>query len=309
MAFDIYLPIAEVSINAPLLVVIGASVGFISGLFGIGGGFLMTPILVFFGIPPAVAVASLASHVAASSTSSVISYTRARAVDFRMGGVLATGGVVGSVVGVELFRWIRLLGQADLVVSLSYLIFLGIIGALMLRESVSSIIRARRGEPSPPRRDRRPTLLYGLPLKLKFPRSRLYISVIPPVLLGVFVGMLSAIMGVGGGFILVPAMIYLLRMPAGVVVGTSLFQIIITTTLTSVLQAGRNQTVDIVLATLLLVGGVIGAQLGAKASSRFRAEELRALLAVIVLAVGLRMGIGLFLTPTEPFVLMTGAGG
>lgn len=309
MALDIYLPIAEVSVNVPLLVALGAGVGFISGLFGIGGGFLMTPILVFLGIPPAVAVASLASHVAASSTSSVISYTRARAVDFRMGGVLASGGVVGSIVGVEVFRWIRLIGQADLVVSLSYLIFLGVIGSLMLSESLTTIIRTRRGEAPPQIRDRRPTLLYGLPFKVKFPKSRMYISVIPPVALGIFVGMLSAIMGVGGGFILVPAMVYLLRMPAGVVVGTSLFQIIITTTLTSVLQAGRNQTVDIVLATLLLVGGVIGAQLGAKASSRFRAEELRALLALIVLAVGLRMGLGLFLTPEEPFVLMTGVGG
>jgi len=309
VALDIYLPIAEVSVNGPLLVALGAGVGFISGLFGIGGGFLMTPILVFLGIPPAVAVASLASHVAASSTSSVISYTRARAVDFRMGGVLASGGVVGSIVGVEVFRWIRLIGQADLVVSLSYLIFLGVIGGLMLSESLTTIIRSRRGGSQPQNRDRRPPLLYGLPFKVKFPKSRMYISIIPPIALGVFVGMLSAIMGVGGGFILVPAMIYLLRMPANVVVGTSLFQIIITTTLTSVLQAGRNQTVDIVLATLLLIGGVIGAQLGAKASSRFRAEELRAILALIVLAVGLRMGLGLFLTPTEPFVLMTGSGG
>ena len=305
---DFYLPIAEISVNAPLLVALGAAVGFISGMFGIGGGFLMTPILVLLGIPPAVAVASLASHVAASSTSSVISYTRARAVDFRMGGVLAAGGAVGSVLGVEIFRWIRLMGQADLVVALSYLIFLGVIGGLMLMESLGSILRARRGDPPPPRRDKRPPWLYGLPLKVRFPRSRLYISVIPPIALGVFVGILSAVMGVGGGFVLVPAMVYLLRMPAGVVVGTSLFQIIITTTLTSVLQAGRNQTVDIVLATLLLIGGVLGAQLGAKASSRFRAEELRAILALIVLAVGLRMGLSLFLTPADPFVLMTGNG-
>lgn len=306
--FDLYLPIAEVSVNAPLLVALGAAVGFISGLFGIGGGFLMTPILVLIGIPPAVAVASLSSHVAASSTSSVISYTRARAVDFRMGGVLAAGGAVGSFAGVEIFRWLRLIGQADLAVSLSYLIFLGVIGGLMLWESLGAVIRARRGDPPRPRRDKRPLWLYGLPLKVRFPRSRLYISVIPPILLGLFVGVLSAVMGVGGGFILVPAMVYLLRMPAGVVVGTSLFQIILTTTLTSVLQAGRNQTVDIVLATLLLIGGVMGAQLGAKASSRFRAEELRAILALIVLAVGLRMGLGLFLTPDEPFVLMAGAG-
>ncbi|MDF2900372.1 MAG: permease [Phenylobacterium sp.] len=305
---DIYLPIAEVSVNAPLLIALGAAVGFISGLFGIGGGFLMTPVLVFLGIPPVVAVASEANHVAASSTSGVISYTRRKAVDFRMGGVLAAGGAVGAFIGVEIFRWLRLLGQADLVVSLSYLIFLGVIGALMLSESLSSIARRRRGEAPKRRKDRRPPWLYGLPFKLRFPRSRLYISVIPPVLLGVFVGILSAIMGVGGGFVLVPAMVYILRMPAGVVVGTSLFQIIITTSLTSVLQAGRNQTVDVVLATLLLIGGVLGAQVGARASSRFRAEELRALLALIVLAVGLRMGLGLFFTPDEPFVLMAGNG-
>ncbi len=306
---NIYLPIAEISVNAPLLIALGAAVGFISGMFGIGGGFLMTPVLVFFGIPPAIAVASLASHVAASSTSSVISYTRARAVDFKMGGILAGGGALGSLIGVEVFRWLRVMGQVDVVVSLAYLIFLGAIGGLMLVESVGAIRRARQGGPPRPAADRRPIWLYGLPFKVRFSRSKLYISVIPPVILGIFVGMLSAIMGVGGGFILVPAMIYLLRMPASVVVGTSLFQIIITTTLTSVLQAGRNQTVDIVLATLLLIGGVMGAQLGARASSRFRAEELRALLALIVLAVGLRMGLGLFLTPEDPFVLMSGIGG
>lgn len=302
----VYLPIAEVSVNALLLVTLGGLVGFISGLFGIGGGFLMTPVLVFMGIPPVVAVASEANHVAASSVSSVIAYSKKRVVDFRMGGVLATGGAIGSFLGVEVFRWLRLIGQADMAVSVSYLLFLGVIGGLMLMESVGAILRRRKGQPPKPRRDRRPLLLYALPFKVRFPRSRLYISVIPPVLLGVFVGILSAVMGVGGGFILVPAMIYLLRMPAPVVVGTSLFQIVITTSLTSVLQAGRNQTVDIVLATLLLIGGVIGAQLGARASGRFRAEELRALLALLVLAVGLRMGADLFIHPDEAFVLMTG---
>jgi uncharacterized membrane protein YfcA len=301
---DIYLPIAEVSVNAGVLVLLGAVVGFISGLFGIGGGFLMTPILLWMGIPPVVAVASEANHVAASSASSVISYSRKRQVDFRMGGVLAAGGAVGALLGVEVFRWLRLLGQADLVVSLSYLIFLGLIGGLMLVESVGSVLRQRRGQAPPKRRDRRPVWLYGLPLKVRFPRSRLYISVIPPIILGIFVGILSAIMGVGGGFILVPAMVYILRMPAGVVVGTSLFQIIITTSLASVLQAGRNQSVDIVLATLLLLGGVLGAQFGARASSRFRAEELRALLGLIVLIMGLQMGLVLFITPEDPFILV-----
>ena len=306
---DIYLPIAEVSVNAPLIVALGALVGFISGMFGIGGGFLMTPMLVFLGIPAPVAVSSMANHVAASSMSSVIAYSRRRAVDLRMGAVLAAGGVVGAFAGVEIFRWLRLLGQADLVVSVSYLLFLSVIGGLMLIESLGTILRRRRGEPQPPRRDRRPVWLYGLPLKMRFPRSRLYISVIPPLALGGFVGVLSAIMGVGGGFILVPAMVYVLRMPAGMVVGTSLLQIIVTSALTGVLQAGRNQTVDIVLATLLLLGGIVGAQFGARASSRFRAEELRALLALIVLVVGLRMGLGLFLAPEEPFVLLAGANG
>lgn len=303
---DIYLPIAEVAVNAPLLVALGALVGFISGMFGIGGGFLMTPLLVFFGIPAPVAVSSMALHVAGSSMSSVMAYGRRRAVDLRMGGVLAAGGVVGAVIGVELFRLLRLLGQADLIVALSYLVFLSVIGGLMLTESLGAIARRRRGEPALAHRDRRPIWLYGLPLKMRFPRSRLYISVLPPLVLGAFVGVLSAIMGVGGGFILVPAMIYILRMPAGMVVGTSLLQIIVTTALTGVLQAGRNQTVDVVLATLLLIGGVVGAQLGARASSRFRAEELRAILALIVLLVGLRMGLDLFLTPEEPFVLMSG---
>ena len=306
---DIYLPIAEVSVNAPLLVLLGAVVGFISGLFGIGGGFLMTPVLVFLGIPPAVAVSSMANHVAASSMSSAVAYGRRRAVDFRMGGVLAAGGVAGSILGVEVFRWLRLVGQVDLVVALSYLVFLTVIGGLMLMESLGAILRRRRGEPPKPYGDRRPPWLYGLPFKMRFPRSRLYISVIPPLALGAFAGVLSAIMGVGGGFVLVPAMIYILRMPAAVVVGTSLVQIIVTTAVTGVLQAGRNQTVDILLATLLLLGGVLGAQVGARASFRFRAEELRALLALIVLVVGLRMGLGLFVTPAEPFVLMRGLAG
>lgn len=303
---DIYLPIAEVSVNAPLLIALGAIVGFISGLFGIGGGFLMAPVLVFLGIPPAVAVASQANHVVASSASSVLAYTAKRGVDYRMGAVMALGGAIGAFVGVELFRLLRLLGQADLVVSLSYLIFLGAIGGLMLNESLNTILRRRRGEPPKRRQTRRPLWLYGLPLRMRFPRSGLYISALPPLGLGVGAGILSAIMGVGGGFILVPAMLYILRMKASVVVGTSLFQIIITTAITTVLQAGRNQTVDIVLSSLLLFGGVIGAQYGARASSHFRAEEMRALMGLIVLLVGIQMGLGLFIRPEEMFVLAPG---
>lgn len=303
---DIYLPIAEVSVNWPTLVILGAVVGFVSGLFGIGGGFLMAPILVFLGIPPTVAVASQASHVVASSTSGVIRYAGAGSVDFKMGAVMAAGGAAGALAGVELFRYLRLLGQADLVVALSYLVFLGAIGILMLNESLTEILRRRRGLPAPHKQRRRPMWLYGLPLKMKFPKSGLYISALPPFGLGVFAGVLSAIMGVGGGFILVPAMLYILRMRAGAVVGTSLFQIIITTAITTILQAGRNQTVDIVLSTILLLGGVVGAQIGARFAGRFRAEELRAALGLIVLLVGIQMGLDLFVRPNDIFMIAPG---
>lgn len=303
---DIYLPIAEVSVNWPLLVMLGALVGFVSGLFGIGGGFLMAPVLVFLGIPPTVAVASQASHVVASSTSGVIRYSGMKAVDYRIGGIMAVGGAVGALAGVELFRYLRLLGQADLVVSLSYLLFLGSIGGMMLYESLTQILHRVRGETPPRKERRRPMWLYGLPFRMRFPRSGLYISAIPPFGLGVFAGILSAIMGVGGGFILVPAMLYVLRMKAGVVVGTSLFQIIITTAITTVLQAGRNQTVDIVLSTILLLGGVVGAQYGARLSGRFRAEEMRAALGLIVLLVGIQMGLELFVRPSDLFLLAPG---
>ncbi len=303
---EIYLPIAEVSVNWPLLILLGAGVGFVSGLFGIGGGFLMAPVLVFLGIPPTVAVASQASHVVASSTSGVIRYSSQGGVDFRMGAVMALGGAIGAIGGVELFRYLRLLGQADLVVSVSYLVFLGSIGLLMLYESLTAVLRRVRGEVVPHKERRRPLWLYGLPWKMRFPKSGLYISAIPPLGLGVFAGVLSAIMGVGGGFILVPAMLYALRMKAGVVVGTSLFQIIITTAITTVLQAGRNQTVDIVLSTLLLLGGVVGAQLGARYAGRFKADVLRAALGLIVLLVGIQMGLELFVRPSDIFLIAPG---
>ncbi|GAA0379439.1 sulfite exporter TauE/SafE family protein [Brevundimonas terrae] len=305
---DIYLPIAEVSVNWPLLMLLGATVGFVSGLFGIGGGFLMAPILVFMGIPPTVAVASQASHVVASSTSGVIRYSVMKGVDYKIGGIMAAGGVFGALVGVELFRYLRLLGQADLVVAVSYLIFLGSIGSMMVFESLTKILQRVRGETPPRKERRRPMWLYGLPFRMRFPRSGLYISAIPPIGLGIFAGILSAIMGVGGGFILVPAMLYVLRMKANVVVGTSLFQIIVTTAVTTILQAGRNQTVDIVLSMILLLGGVIGAQYGARLSGRFRAEEMRAALGFIVLLVGIQMGLELFVRPSELFLMAPGVG-
>ncbi len=292
--------------NWPILVLLGTAVGVVSGLFGVGGGFLMAPILIFLGIPPTVAVASQASHVVASSTSGVIRYSGQKAVDFKLGGIMAAGGAIGALAGVELFRYLRLLGQADLVVALSYLMFLGAIGTLMLNESLTEIIRRRRGETAPHKDRRRPLFLYGLPFRMRFPKSGLYISAIPPLALGIFAGILSAIMGVGGGFVLVPAMLYVLRMRAGAVVGTSLFQIIITTAITTILQAGRNQTVDIVLSTILLLGGVVGAQLGARFASRFRADTLRALLGLIVLGVGVYMGLELFVQPHDIFMLAPG---
>ena len=279
------------------------------GLFGVGGGFLATPLLIFVGIPPAVAVASQANQVVANSISSLQVQWRRGNVDLRMGLVLLAGGMLGSSAGVWLFTYLKRIGQIDFVIAVLYVVMLSTIGLLMMFESLSTYFKRRRNPDGPRGKLHSHYLVHRLPLKLRFPRSRLYISVIPPLALGAFVGVLSAVMGVGGGFILVPAMVYILRMPARIVVGTSLFQIIITTALTGVLQAGRNQTVDIVLATLLLVGGVLGAQYGARASARFRAEELRAILALIVLMVGLRMGLGLFVQPDEAFVLMQGMAG
>ena len=298
---QIYLPIAELSVNIFLLLGLGGAVGFLSGMFGIGGGFLMTPLLIFTGIPPAVAVASEANQIVASSVSGVVAHWRRRAVDFKMGSVLVGGGFFGSVVGVYVFRMIREMGQIDLVISLSYVIFLGVIGALMLRESISAIRRARAGKSSGRRKPGQHYWIHGLPMRMRFPRSKLYTSSIPPAFLGFLVGVLAAIMGVGGGFIMVPAMIYLLRMPTNVVVGTSLFQIIFITGVTTILHAVTNQTVDVVLALLLLIGGVIGVQFGARVGQKLKGEELRALLALLVLIVSARLALDLFITPDDMF--------
>lgn len=301
---DIYLPIAEMSVNVLTMVGLGVLVGFVSGLFGVGGGFLMAPVLVSLGIPPSVAVASQAGHVLATSTSSVMSYSQSDSVDYRMGAVMAAGGVAGAIIGVEIFRILRLLGQIDLVVSLAYLIVLGSIGGMMLKESLSAMLRRRKGEAPDRPKVKRPVWIYGLPYKMRFPRSGLYISFIPPAAIGCLVGILSAMMGVGGGFLIVPAMIYILRMKASVVVGTSLFQIIITTLVTMILQAVRNHSVDMILALILLAGGVVGGQAGIRMANRFRADELRAIMAVIILMAGLQMGLSLFVPPQDPFVLV-----
>ena len=293
---QIYLPIAEVSVNAFLLLGLGGMVGVLSGMFGVGGGFLMTPLLFFIGIPPAVAVATEANQIVASSFSGVLAHLKRRTVDFRMGTVLLVGGLIGAALGLQLFNTLKAMGQVDLLVRLSYVVFLGIVGSLMFVESLNAIRKTRAG--TPPTR-RRHTWIHALPFKMRFRTSGLYISVIPPIIVGIAVGVLAAIMGVGGGFIMVPAMIYLLGMPTKVVVGTSLFQIIFVTAFTTLLHATTNYTVDMVLAVLLLVGGVIGAQIGTSIGSRMKAEQLRILLAILVLAVCGKLALDLLLTPTE----------
>ncbi len=307
---QIYLPIAEISVNIFLLLGLGLGVGFLSGMFGVGGGFLMTPLLIFIGVPPAVAVSTGANQIIASSTSGVFPHWKRKTLDLKMGVLLLIGGSSGSIAGVQLFALLRGMGQIDLIISLSYVGFLGIVGGLMMIESVRAIIRAANPDKSGGRRSlRKRGWIDRLPLKMRFPASGLYISVIPPVAIGFFVGTLVAIMGVAGGFIMVPAMIYMLRMPTNVVVGTSLFQILFVTALTTFLQAAQNQTVDILLALLLTVGGVIGAQFGARAGRNVKAEELRALLAALVLAVCLKMGWDLVVTPSDLFtILPRGAG-
>lgn len=294
----IYLPIAEISMHIGIIIGLGGGVGFLSGLFGVGGGFLMTPLLIFFGIPPAVSVSTEANQIVASSVSGVLAHMRRGNVDFKMGGILMVGGVIGSSLGVALFSFLREIGQIDLVIQLSYVVFLGIIGTLMLTESLRTIIRSRR--PGAVRgKLHQHNWLHGLPLKMRFRRSKLYISAIMPLLLGAFVGILAAIMGVGGGFIMVPAMIYLLGMPTSVVVGTSLFQIIFVTANVTLLQSIQTQTVDFVLAGLLLFGAVIGAQFGSRAGPLLRGEQLRGLLALMVLGVCLKIGYDLVVRPED----------
>jgi len=282
---EIYLPVAEMSVNWLVIIALGLGVGFLSGMFGVGGGFLMTPLLVFIGIPSTVAVATTLSHVTASSMSGALTQWRKRAIDFTMAGVMLAGGILGTLCGVWLVALMRRQGQMDLIVSLTYVIMLGTIGIIMLRESLATL-RAYRSGVTVSSRPVHRGWIQALPFKMRFRQSRLYISVIPPVAIGFAVGALSAVMGIGGGFIIVPAMIYILRMPTNVVMGTSLVQIIAVTAITTLLQATSNYAVDIILAGLLVVGGVVGAQLGVTVGARLRGEQLRLLLALIVLAVG-----------------------
>ena len=302
---QIYLPIAEVSINAFLLLGLGGLVGILSGMFGVGGGFLMTPLLFFIGIPPAVAVATEANQIVASSFSGFLAHFRRKNVDIKMGFVLLVGGLIGAAIGVQVFALLREIGLVDLLVKLCYVLFLGIIGILMFFESLRAIRRSKN--PTHKRIiKKRHNWIHNLPFKAKFRTSGLYISVIPPTCIGFIVGILSAIMGVGGGFIMVPAMIYLLGMPTKVVVGTSLFQIIFVTAFATVMHATTNYTVDMALAVLLLIGGVLGAQIGTRIGLRLKAEQLRILLSLIVMLVCLKIAGDLVLEPKELFSLDMG---
>ena len=294
----IYLPIAEMSVNIFLILAMGGGIGFLSGLFGVGGGFLMTPLLIFIGVPAPVAVGTEANQIVASSVSGVLAHWRRGNVDFKMGSILLVGGFFGSSAGVVLFKYLQFIGQIDLVIKLSFIIFLGIIGSLMFWESIRTIIRSHN--PASRRRKlHQHNWLHGLPLKVRFRKSKLYISAILPFAIGGVVGVLSAIMGVGGGFIMVPAMIYLLGMPTSVVIGTSLFQIIFVTANVTFLQALTVQTVDILLAILLLTGAVVGAQFGSKYSVRMKGEQLRALLAIMVLGVCIKIIVDLVTKPAD----------
>jgi uncharacterized protein len=303
-----YLPVAEMSANFLILLAMSAAVGFLSGLFGLGGGFLMTPLLIFSGVPAAVAVGTEPAQIVASSVSGALAQWRRRNIDFLMGGVLLAGGIVGAAVGVQLVGNLRRHGIFDFFVAISYVTFLGVVGTLMLIESLNSMRKARGGILAASRRSGQHNWMHGLPLKMRFHRSKLYISAVPPLFIGLFVGLLAALMGVGGGFLMVPAMIYLLRVPTSVVLGTSLFQIVFLTAVTTVLQASLNQTVDAMLAVLLMLGGVIGAQFGAIAAERFKAEQLRFLLAALVLLVGLRFAWELIAPPAEVYSISAAFG-
>jgi uncharacterized membrane protein YfcA len=292
-----YLPIADIPVDIFVILGLGLAVGVISGMFGIGGGFLMTPLLIFLGIAPAVAVASVASHIAASSFSGAINYWRRNAIDLPLALVLLAGGAIGTVGGVWLFSLLRGLGQLDLTIGLSYVTMLSAVGALMVAESLRAILRARRGQPAELRRPGSHTWLHHLPLKMRFKRSRIYVSVIPVWVIGFIMGFIGAVMGIGGGFLLVPMLVYLLRVPTATVIGTSTVLTLVTMLSATVLHSVANRQVDAVLALLLMIGGSVGAQFGANAGRMMKAERLRFLLGLLVLAVGVRFAINLVVTP------------
>jgi uncharacterized protein len=298
---EIYLPIADVPVNLFLLFFMGIAIGFISGMFGIGGGFLMTPLLIFIGISPAVAVASVASHISASSFSGVIAYYRRSAIDMALALMLLCGGIIGTAAGVGLFSFLRSIGQLDITIGVSYVTLLSIVGGMMITESLRAIMRARQGKPAELRRPGSHTWIHGLPFKVRFKQSKIYVSAIPVCVIGFLIGFIGAVMGIGGGFLLVPALIYLMRVPTGVVVGTSMFLTLVTMSGATVMHAATNHLVDAVLALTLMVGGVIGAQFGARAGQRIRGEQLRLLLGILVFLVGMRFAYDLILQPDELF--------
>ena len=304
---DLYLPIAEMSVNALVIILLGCGVGFLSGMFGVGGGFLTTPLLIFYGIPPAIAVASSATQITGASVSGALAYWKRGQVDLKMGGVLVIGGVIGAGAGQILIRQLQKLGQIDVAISIIYVVFLGLVGTLMLREAAATLVSQARhaaGDAAPRARLRRHVpWIAALPGRTRFYRSGLYISPLAPLLLGAVVGVLTVIMGIGGGFIMVPAMIYLLGMSASAVVGTSLFQIVFVTAAATLLHATSSKSVDIVLALLLLAGGVAGAQAGVRAAQRFKPEKLRLALALLVLAVAIGLLGGLTVAPKSLFTL------
>ncbi|WP_246164066.1 sulfite exporter TauE/SafE family protein [Blastochloris sulfoviridis] len=301
---QIYLPIAELPVNVFLILGMGIAVGFISGMFGVGGGFLMTPLLIFVGIPPAVSVVTVTAHMAASSASGAIAYWRKGAIDFGLAGVLLLGGMVGTGLGVWVFTILRRFGQLDLAIGISYVLLLGIIGSLMIGESVQAILRSRRKTAQPPRLAGKPRWFAGLPFRMHFRRSNLDVSVLPVLAIGGGIGFLGAVMGISGGFMLVPALIYLLRVPTGVVLGTSLVLTLATMAAAVLMHALSSLSLDVVLALILMVGGVMGAQFGARAGQAMRGEQLRLLLGLLVLAVGLRFLIDLALPPGEMFTVL-----
>lgn len=300
---DVYLPIANLSVNGLVLIALGGVTGMLSGLFGVGGGFLTTPLLIFYGIPPTVAAASAATQVTGASVSGVIAHSARKGVDYRIGAVMVAGGIVGALIGAVLFRLLEALGQIDVVISILYVVLLGAIGSLMLREALDALFPGRgTGDPTPRKRRHHP-LVSGLPFRTRFYRSGIYISPLAPLILGTGVGVLTMLMGVGGGFILVPAMLYILGMSGNVVVGTSLFQILFVTIVTTMTHALTTQAVDIILAGLLLLGSVLGAQFGTQLALKARPEVLRLVLAVIVILVALRMLYGLGVQPDEIYTV------
>jgi uncharacterized membrane protein YfcA len=300
---QIYLPIADLPVNIFLILGMGVAVGFVSGMFGVGGGFLLTPLLIFIGITPAVAVASVTGHIAASSFSGALTYWRRRAIDPALALVLLIGGMSGTVAGVSLFTWLRSYGQLDLTIALSYVVLLSGVGGAMLWESVGAIVRSRRGQAPTLRRPGSHNWVHGLPLKLRFKKSKIYLSIFPVLAIGLFIGFVGAILGVGGGFILIPLLIYVLRVPTGTVIGTSMVLTLVTMTFSVVLHAITNHQVDAVLALILMVGGVIGAQFGARAGQRISSEQLRLLLGLLILAVGIRFAVELTIRPEEMFMV------